>query len=94
MMAGVEMLLRSTARAALWSIIVREDAQGSWLDTEDGHHAVIESPLSGGERRVGLLVLELADVPTGVALGDLLCGMDPRNLGAFRQAVRVIGGEG
>lgn len=94
LMAAVEMLLGSTAKPALWPVLVRQGSHGPWLDTTEGHHALMESALSGGETRVGLLVLELAEVPTGVALGDLLCGIDPRNLGVFQQAVRVIGGDG
>ncbi|MGC0252140.1 hypothetical protein [Pseudactinotalea sp. Z1748] len=92
LMAGVEMLLGSTVKAALWPVLVRDSQHGPWLDTAGGHHTLLESALSGGETRAGLLVLELADVPTGVALGDLLCGIDPRNLAVFQRAVRVIGG--
>lgn len=93
LMAAVQMLLGSTAKSALWPVLVRRGSHGPWLDTTEGHHSLMESALSGGETRVGLLVLELAEVPTGVALGDLLCGIDPRNLGVFQQVVRVIGGD-
>lgn len=39
LMAGVEMLLGSTVKGALWPVLVCQGASGPWLDTEEGHHA-------------------------------------------------------
>lgn len=48
--------------------------------------------LSGGERRLLMLVASLADVGVGVELGDLLPGLDRKHLDLVLAAVAHAGG--
>jgi len=89
-MAAVQLLCSSPVSRSIFGVLTAADSSGQiWLDLEHGLCRVNSSGLSGGQRRVALLVLELAEVNTGAPLGELICGIDDANIAALLNAVAV-----
>lgn len=89
-MAAVQLLCSSSVSRSIFDALTTSDTSGQiWLDLEHGLHRVTTAGLSGGQRRVALLVLELAEVDTGTPLGELICGIDDANIAALLNAVAV-----
>jgi hypothetical protein len=51
----------------------------AWIDWDAIPDYATRAPLSSSEARILRLAAELAEVDTGVPLGDLLCGLDDHN---------------
>lgn len=90
--AAVELLLTSTVGPRLVPYLITRDETMVWLNIDAGKVLLDGSPLSSGERRVGYLVLELAEVVSGHPLGDLLSGICDQDVAAFLNASAIAAG--
>lgn len=92
--AATELLLRAFdgkfARPGNVWIVEEKDDERVWINFEAIPDNV--GGLSGGERRLLMLVASLADVGVGVELGDLLPGLDRKILDLLLAAVAHAGG--
>ena len=93
LMAAVHLLTQSPQRERLWPALTRRlHDDRPWLALDSAHAYIDEFGLSGGERAVALLVLELAGRDTGVPLADLLSRLDAANAREFHDSARILTG--
>lgn len=77
--ASIELLVGALDGRLLQGPWVRQDEQGRpWFDPELAEAE--QGYLSGGERRLLLLAMSLADSRYSVNLNDVVTGLDPDNL--------------
>mgnify|MGYP003499512002 FL=1 len=97
--AAVMMLTRGTMWRRLKGDLLSVKAIGTdeeggrgWMDRDALEEYALDNGLSGGERRVLWLIASLLGVVTAPPIGELLSGIDDRNVAVFLQAAAHLAG--
>lgn len=87
--AGIAVLLECTVSSRLVPLFVQSSADSPdiWVDPHHAFARVRSAGLSGGERRLAFIVLELLGLSTSVALADLLAGIGDRDIAVVLNAI-------
>ena len=69
-----------------------EEGGRGWMDRDALEEYALDNGLSGGERRVLWLIASLLGVVSAPPIGELLSGIDDRNVEVFLQAAAHLAG--
>ena len=77
---------------AVRAVGVDEASERGWIDRDALEEFALDNGLSGGERRMLWLIASLLGVASAPPVGELLSGIDDRNVEVFLQASAHLAG--